>query len=162
RRALVVAERKAAGGEVGLAIARRVEALCLDRRVRRDPAVERRDAVAAFNPPAERLRVEARGEMVAGKGEAVGRHPVIGEGERGGRTAPPHCGGAVEPGWGRTALPAPHPRRETPLGPAAGKRNPAGGAGGGAMAGPGRAPRRARGKIVVSYHGRIAGRAVRA
>jgi hypothetical protein len=34
RSARVIAERKAAGGEVGLAVARGVEALRLDRRVR--------------------------------------------------------------------------------------------------------------------------------
>src|SRR5262249_58245719 len=82
--ARIKAEREAAAGEVGLTIRRRVEALRLDRRVGREPAVDGGETIAAFDPRAEGLRVEARAEMVAGKGEAVGRHPVIGVGKRGG------------------------------------------------------------------------------
>ena len=72
----IKAERKSAGVEIGLVIRRRVERLRLDCHVRREPAIEGGDAIAALDAAAERLRVEARAEMVAGKGEAVGRHPV--------------------------------------------------------------------------------------
>src|SRR5262249_57631771 len=41
------------------------------------------NAITALHPSTISLRVKDRGEMIAGKGEAVGRHPVIGEGERG-------------------------------------------------------------------------------
>ena len=58
-------ERKAVGDDAGLAVARRVEALRLDRRVGRDPAIGRREAIAAFEPPAVALRVEVRGQVVA-------------------------------------------------------------------------------------------------
>jgi hypothetical protein len=66
------AKGKAVGNTAGLAEARRVEALRLDRRVGRDPSKQRLEAVAAFRPPAIALRVEIRRQVVAGKSEAVG------------------------------------------------------------------------------------------
>src|SRR3989440_13009068 len=87
-----------------------------------DPAVEGGDAVAALHAPAERLRVEAGGEMVAGKGEAVSRHPVIGEGERGGEIARPPLRRAVEAGLERIALAAAQSLRQVPIGTRAGPR----------------------------------------
>jgi hypothetical protein len=64
RVARIKAEREAAAGKVGLTIRRCVEALRLDRRVGREPAVDGSEAIAAFNPAAEALRVEARAEVV--------------------------------------------------------------------------------------------------
>ena len=81
RGARIVSERKTAAIGVSLAVGGRAEALRLDRGIGRNPAVEGREAVAALDSAGDALRVEARGEMVAGKGEAVGRHPVIGVGE---------------------------------------------------------------------------------
>src|SRR6516164_4690611 len=101
RVARIKAERKTAAGEIGLAVRRRMEVLCLDCGVRREPAVDGREAIAAFYPPAERLRVEARAEMIAGKGEAVGRHPVIGVGERRGEIGGTRARRAVEAGLER-------------------------------------------------------------
>ena len=60
-------ERKAVGDDAGLVVARRVEALRLDRGVGRDPAIGRPEAVAAFEPPAVALRVEVGGQMIASK-----------------------------------------------------------------------------------------------
>src|SRR6516225_12021748 len=65
RVARVEREREAAGVEVALIIRRRVEALRLDRRVRREPAVDGGEAIAALDAAAERLRVEARSQMIA-------------------------------------------------------------------------------------------------
>ena len=72
RVAAIEGERKAVGDDAGLAIARRVEALRLDRGVGRDANIGRLEAVAAFEPPAVALRVEVSGQVIAGKGEAVG------------------------------------------------------------------------------------------
>ena len=49
--------------------------------MRREPAEHGREAVAALDPPAQRLRIKTCGEMVAGKGKAIRRHPMIGERE---------------------------------------------------------------------------------
>ena len=46
-----------------------------------ESAEHRGEAVATFDPRAVALRIKARGEMVAGKGEPIGRHPMIGERE---------------------------------------------------------------------------------
>src|SRR5262249_59923487 len=97
----------------------RGEAWGVDRGVGRDPPVRRSEAIAAFPPPAVALRVEARGEALA-DGEAVGRHPVIGEGKRLGGAG---AGGAVDAGLERVALSAAQPLRQGPVGAAAGKRD---------------------------------------
>src|SRR5262245_64728284 len=115
-------ESKAAAGGIGLDIARRVERLRLDRRVAREPPVVGGKAIAAFYAPAERLRVDARGEMVAGKGEAVGRHPVVGEGKRGGEIGGTRTRRAIDAGLERIALAAADALRQGPVGAAAGKR----------------------------------------
>jgi hypothetical protein len=86
-----IGKPEAAAVDVGLAVARGAEVLRLDGGIGRQPAEDGREAVATFNPRAEALRVEAGGEMIARKREAVGRHPVIGEGQRRrdiGRTPP--------------------------------------------------------------------------
>ena len=60
--------------------------------------------------------------MIAGKGEAVGRHPVIGEGERGGEIARAPLRRAVDAGLERIALAAAQSLREIPIGAGAGQR----------------------------------------
>ena len=50
--ARIEAEREAAAVDIGLVVAGRVEALRLDRRVRRDPAEDASETIAAF----ERVR----------------------------------------------------------------------------------------------------------
>ena len=99
-----------------------MEPLGLDRRIGREPAVIGGKAIAALHPSAIALRVEARAEMVAGKGEAVGRHPVIGEGERGGDIGGTRARSAVETGLEGIALPAADPLSQVPVGAAAGER----------------------------------------
>ena len=47
-----------------------MKALRLKRGVGRYPADRSHEAVAAFDPPAEALGIEAGGEMIAGEGEA--------------------------------------------------------------------------------------------
>src|SRR5262249_22801942 len=96
--------------------------LPLDCRVRREAPVDGGEAIAALHASAETPRVEARGEVIAGKGEAIGRHPVIGVGERGGEIgrAPPRR--AVEARLERIALAAAPPLRTAPIGPAGGER----------------------------------------
>src|SRR4029079_2903283 len=108
--------------EIGLAIARRGEPLRLDRPIGREPAVVGGKTIAALYPYAIALRVEARAEMVAGKGEAVGRQPMIGEGERGGDIGGTRARSAVETGLEGVALAAAYPPREVPVGAAAGER----------------------------------------
>ena len=122
RGARIISEREAAAVGVGLAVARRAEALRLDRGIRSDPAVEGREAVAAFDAAAERLRVEAGGEVVAGKGEAVGRHPMVGVCERCREIGRAPARRAVEAGLERVALPSAEPLGEAPVGAAAGER----------------------------------------
>src|SRR5262249_19195160 len=97
-------------------------ALHLDRGIGRNAAVDGGEAIAALDPPAIALRVEARGEMVAGKREAVGRHPVIGEGERRGEIGRPRARRAVDARLERVALSAAEARRQAPPGATAGKR----------------------------------------
>ena len=79
RGAPIEGKTKAAAVGVGLSVSWGAEALRLDRGIGRDTAEGKSEAIAAFDAPTERLRVEAGGEMVAGKGKAIGRHPVIGE-----------------------------------------------------------------------------------
>ena len=98
-----------------------MEALRLDRGVGRDPAVGRPEAIAAFEPPAVALRVEVGGQVVA-EGEAVGGHPVVGEGEGRGEISRAGFRGAVEAGLEGIALAAAQPLRQAPVGAAAGER----------------------------------------
>jgi hypothetical protein len=51
-------------------------------RERLPPLARRWSTITGLEARAHALRVEARGEMIAGKGVAVRRHPVIGEGGR--------------------------------------------------------------------------------
>src|SRR5262249_56853259 len=85
-------------------------------------AIEGREAVAALDSAGDALRVEARGEMVAGKGEAVGRHPVIGVGEGGREIGRARACGAIDAGLEGIALAAAQPLGEAPVGAAAGER----------------------------------------
>src|SRR5262249_53983097 len=61
--------------------------------------------------------------MVAGKGEAVGRHPMVGEGQGRGDISRTPSRRAVEPGLERVALAAPQALRQAPIGAAAGERD---------------------------------------
>ena len=60
--------------------------------------------------------------MVAGEGDAVGRHPVLGIGEGGGEIGRTRAHGAVDAGLEGVALAAAQPLREAPVGAAAGER----------------------------------------
>src|SRR5262249_7587340 len=105
---------------------------------------------AAFHAPAERLRVEVCGEMVAGKGEAVGRHPVVGEGQGRGEIGRAPSRRAVEARLERIALAAAQALRQAPVGAAAGQRNADYAVAREMIIEPGRAARGARGKIVAA------------
>src|SRR5262249_59627786 len=91
--------------------------------VGREPAIDGGEAIAAFYPAAEALRVEARAEAVAGKGEAVGRHPMVGEGQGRGDVGRPPSRRAVDAGLERIALAAAQALRQAPVGAAAGERD---------------------------------------
>src|SRR5262249_41687907 len=95
----VEAEPKAAAGEICFLIERRVKILHLDGRIRRD-AGGRRDgkAIAAFDASAKTLRVEACGELIEHRREAVGGHRVISEAERGCDIGWPEEGLGIEAG----------------------------------------------------------------
>src|SRR5258707_5447623 len=86
------------------------------------PAVVGGKAIAALHPSAIALRVEARAEMVAGKSEAVGRHPVIGEGKGRGEIGGARTCGTVDAGLERVALSAAEPLRQAPTGATARER----------------------------------------
>src|SRR5215471_4315752 len=119
----IVGKREAAAVGVGLAVARRAEALHLNRGIGRNAAVDCGEAIAALDPPAIALRVEARGEMVAGKREAVARHPVIDEGERRGEIGWPRARRAVDARLERVALAGTEPcARLQPVPPPASAR----------------------------------------
>src|SRR5579863_9696060 len=78
----IVGQSEAAAGQVSLAVAWRMKALRLDRSIRRDTGSRRySEAIAAFEPRPIALALEPCGELVAERG-AVGREPVVGEGER--------------------------------------------------------------------------------
>ena len=98
-----------------------MEALRLDCGVGRDAAVGHSETVAAFEPPAVALRAEVGGQVVA-NGEAVSRHPVIGEGECRGEVGRAGTRCAVDAGLEGIALAAAQPLRQAPIGAGAGER----------------------------------------
>ena len=138
-----------------------MEALPLDRGIGRDAAVDGGEAIAALDPPAVALRVEVSGEVVA-DGEAVGRHPVIGEGEGRGEIGGTGAGGAVEAGLEGIALAAAQPLRQAPIGAAAGEGETRHRIGREVIIEAGGETDRARGEIMAAAHGEIAGGAVAA
>ena len=133
-----------------------MEALRLDRGVGRNPAVGRPEAVAAFEPPAVALRVEVGGQVVAGKGEAVGRHPVVGEGEGRGEISRARSRRAVDAGLEGIALAAAQPLRQAPVGAGAGEREAHHGVGCEAIIEAAGKARGACGEIMAADHGEIA------
>ena len=139
-----------------------MEALRLDRRVGRDPAEHPSEAIAAFEPPADALRIELRGEVVAGKGETVGRHPVVGEGEGRGEIGRAGLGRAVDAGLEGIALAAAQPLRQAPIGAAAGEGEAHHRIGREAIVEAAGHAHRARGHVVAADHGEIAAGAVAA
>src|SRR5262249_24077057 len=122
----------------------------LDRGVGREPAIDGGEAIAALQAAAEALRVEACGEVVAGKGEAVGRHPMVGEGERRGEIGRAPSRRAVDAGLERIALAATHPLPRARVGARAGERGADYAVAREMVVEPGRAARGARGKIVAA------------
>jgi hypothetical protein len=90
--------------------------------VGRNAAVRRPEPIAAFEPPAVALRVEVSGQMVA-EGEAVGGHPVVGEGEGRGEIGRAVFRCAVDAGLEGIALAAAEPLRQALIGAATGKRH---------------------------------------
>jgi hypothetical protein len=91
-----------------------VEVLRLDCGIGRDATPRHAEAVAAFKPPAVTLRIEVGAEMIE-DGKAVGRHPVIGEGEGRGEIGGAGFRRAVDAGLERIALPAAQPLRQAPI-----------------------------------------------
>src|SRR5262249_58377200 len=87
----------------------------------REAAVGGPKGVPAFEPPAVALRVEVGGEVVA-DGEAVGRHPMVGEREGRGEIGWARTRCAVDAGLEGIALAAAQPLRQAPIGAAAGQR----------------------------------------
>ena len=72
--------------------------------------------------------IEVGGQMVA-EGEAVGGHPMVGEGEGGGEIDRPVFRSAIDAGLEGITLAAAKPLRQAPIGPAAGEREVAFGEG---------------------------------
>src|SRR5215831_15368056 len=114
-----VAEGKAAADDIGLVVTRRAEALRLQRRVWRHPADHGCEAIAAFGAAAETLRGEVRGEMITEGGQAVSRHPMVGEGERTGEIPRTGAGDGVGAGLERVAPAAAEALRQVPIDAAA-------------------------------------------
>ena len=78
------------------------------------------EAIAALDPPAVALRVKVGGQVVV-DGEAVSRHPVIGEGKGRGEIGRTPAGRAVEASLEGIALAAAQPLRQAPIGAATGE-----------------------------------------
>src|SRR5271168_3881956 len=118
----VVAQSETAAGEIGLAVARRMEVLHLQRGIRRHAErSENRIAIGAFEPRAVALAVEVRGEPIADS-DAVRRKPVIGEGERAQEISRTGAGDAIHADLEGVAAAAARPTAEAPAGAAAGER----------------------------------------
>ena len=94
--------------------------------------------------------------MVAGKGEAVGRHPVIGVGEGRGEISRARSRRAVDAGLEGIALAAAEPLRQAPIGAAAGEREAHHRVARETIVEAAGESRRARGKIMAADHRGIA------
>ena len=94
--------------------------------------------------------------MIAGEGEAVGGHPVVGVGERGGEIGRTRTRRAVDAGLKRIALAGAQALRQAPVGAAAGEREAHHRAGREAVIEPGGATGRGGGEIVAPHHRGIA------
>ena len=152
----IEAERKAAAGDIGLVETRHAEALRLQRRVGRHPADHGCEAIAAFGAAAEALRVEVGGEMVTEGGKAVGRHPMVGEGERTGEIPRTGAGGGVDAGLERVAPAAAEALRQAPVGATAGERKAGNGVGREVIVEPAGDAKSAGGEIMAADDCRIA------
>jgi hypothetical protein len=104
--------------------------------------------------------MEARGEVVAEGGEAVGRHPVIGVGDRGGEISGSQSGRGVDAGLERVAPAAAQRLRQRPIGAAAGEREAHDRIARRVKVDPGGDAGVARGEIVAADHRHIAARLV--
>ena len=99
----IVIKPETAAGEIGLAVARRVEQLRLQRRVRGDAddargAVDRHAiAIPGLDASGIALSGEARGELVVDR-DAAGRKPMVGEGECGRHIGRAHARRAMDAG----------------------------------------------------------------
>ena len=93
-----ISQAEAAAGEIGLAVARRMEVLHLQGRIGRDaddvPGDRQSEAVTGFAARRIALALEFRRETVAER-DAVRREPMIGEGERAGEVCRPEMRRAV-------------------------------------------------------------------
>ena len=94
--------------------------------------------------------------MIAGEREAVGRHPVIGEGEGRRQVGGARTGHAVDTGLEGVALAAAETVRQAPIGAAAGECHTHDGVGRDAIVEAAGKSRGARGEIVAAEHRRIA------
>src|ERR1700730_4363140 len=118
----VVGEPEAAAGDVGLAKCRRMKVLRLHGSVRRNGRYWVRNAIADLGTAPEALGVELGLQTVAGKGDAVGRHPMLRIGERAGEIERPRIGFRIDARLKGVAAPAAEPLGKAPAGAAAGER----------------------------------------
>src|SRR5262245_13020357 len=153
--AAIVAERKAAAGEIGLVVTRRAEALRLKCRVGCHPTDPGCEAIAALCAAAKALRVEVRSQMVTERGNAVGRHPMVGEGERTGDIPRTKAGSAVDTGLERVAPAAAKALRQAPIGATAGECKADNTVGREKIVDPRRKAKRAGGDIMAADYCRI-------
>src|SRR5260370_27359117 len=112
----VVGEPEPAAGNVRLAIRRRMKVLRLHSSVRRNGRYWVRNAIAGLGTAPEALGVELGLQTVAGKGDAVGRHPVLRVGQRASEIERPRVGLGVDAGLKRIAAAAAEVLRQAPAG----------------------------------------------
>ena len=119
-----VRQPEAAAGEIGLAVARRMEVLRLQRGIRRHPDDDAGDrhgiTIAAFEPRSVALADEGRPQLIAER-NAVGGEPVIGEGERGREIGRTGMRLGIDAGLEGIAAAAAQALRQSPVGAAAGE-----------------------------------------
>ena len=127
-----------------------------------NPAEHPAQAIAAFEASADALRIEFRGEVIAGEGEPVSRHPVVGEGEGRREIGRAGTGGAVHAGLEGVALAATQTLRQAPIGAAAGEGKAHHRIGRQAIVEAAGDAHRARGHIVAADNGKVAAGAVAA
>src|SRR3984893_942970 len=158
----VVGEPEAAAGDVGLAKCRRMKVLRLHGSVRRNGRYWVRNAIADLGTAPEALGVELGLQTVAGKGDAVGRHPMLRIGERAGEIERPRIRFRIDARLKGIAAAAAKPLRKPPAGAAARERKADDGPRRKAIIQTSRAARRLRGNIMTADHKGIAAGAVRA
>src|SRR5260370_29487197 len=112
----VVGEPETAAGNVGLAIRRRMKVLRLHSSVRRNGRYWVRNAIAGLGTAPEALGVELGLQTVAGKGDAVGRHPMLRIGQRAGKIERPRIRFSIDARLEGIAPPPAEPLRQAPAG----------------------------------------------